>query len=69
MGNSQMALFAAFGGFATLVFAAFGGTRNDKLIAHVALAIAGVVDGGKLSATGAAASSVSGTMSRARSGH
>ena len=34
-GNLQMALFAAFGGFAHLVMASFGGTRRDKLIAHL----------------------------------
>jgi uncharacterized membrane protein YccC len=41
IGNLQMATFAAFGGFATLVLSAFGGTRRDKLLAHTALAIAG----------------------------
>jgi uncharacterized membrane protein YccC len=43
IGNRQVATFAAFGGFATLVLASFGGTRRDKLIAHTALAIAGSV--------------------------
>lgn len=43
LGNLQMALFAAFGGFATLVLAGFGGTRRDKLVAHVGLAVAGSV--------------------------
>ena len=43
IGNLQMATFAAFGGFATLVLAGFGGTRRDKLIAHTALALAGSV--------------------------
>jgi uncharacterized membrane protein YccC len=43
IGNPQMATFAAFGGFATLVLANFGGTRRDKLIAHGALALAGSV--------------------------
>lgn len=42
-GNLQMALFAAFGGFATLVLAGFGGTRKDKLVAHFGLAVAGSV--------------------------
>ena len=42
-GNLQMATFAAFGGFATLVLAAFAGTRRDKLIAHAMLAVAGSV--------------------------
>ncbi len=41
IGNLQMATFAAFGSFATLVLASFGGTRRDKLLAHVALALAG----------------------------
>jgi len=43
IGNLQMATFAAFGGFATLVLASFAGSRRDKLVAHVALAIAGSV--------------------------
>ncbi len=43
IGNLQIATFAAFGGFATLVLAAFGGTRRDKLLAHTALALAGSV--------------------------
>ncbi len=42
-GNLQMALFATFGGFATLVLADFGGTRKDKLVAHAGLAVAGSV--------------------------
>ena len=29
IGNLQMATFAAFGGFATLVLASFGGNRRD----------------------------------------
>ena len=41
IGNLQMATFAAFGGFATLVLSSFAGTRRDKLIAHAALALAG----------------------------
>jgi Fusaric acid resistance protein-like len=41
IGNLQMATFAAFGGFATLVLASFSGTRRDKLLAHTALALAG----------------------------
>ena len=36
-----MALFAAFGGFATLIMASFGGTRRDKVIAHFGLAVIG----------------------------
>jgi hypothetical protein len=43
IGNLQMATFAAFGGFATLVLAGFQGTRRDKLIAHSGLALAGSV--------------------------
>jgi uncharacterized membrane protein YccC len=43
IGNLQMATFAAFGGFATLVLANFPGTRRDKLIGHGALALAGSV--------------------------
>jgi hypothetical protein len=41
IGDPQMALFATFGGFATLVVTNFGGTWRGKLAAHVALAIAG----------------------------
>ena len=41
VGDPQMALFATFGGFATLVIAGFGGTRRDKLIAHAGLAVTG----------------------------
>jgi len=43
IGNPQMVLFAVFGGFASLVMAAFGGTRRDKLIAHLGLAVTGSV--------------------------
>jgi hypothetical protein len=42
-GNLQMALFAAFGGFANLVVASFGGSRRDKLIAHLGLAVTGSI--------------------------
>src|SRR6516165_621397 len=41
IGDPQMALFATFGGFATLVIAGFSGTRKDKLVAHTGLAVAG----------------------------
>ena len=41
VGDPQMALFATFGGFATLVIANFGGSRRDKLTAHAGLAAAG----------------------------
>ena len=43
VGNLQMATFAAFGSFATLLFANFGGSRRDKLLAHTLLAVAGSV--------------------------
>ncbi|MGW4059872.1 FUSC family protein [Amycolatopsis sp. NPDC004747] len=43
IGNLQVATFAAFGGFATLVFASFGGDWRDKLRAHFGLAVAGSV--------------------------
>jgi hypothetical protein len=42
-GNLQMALFAAFGGFAHLIVASFGGTRRDKIVAHLGLAVTGSV--------------------------
>jgi uncharacterized membrane protein YccC len=42
-GNLQMALFAAFGGFANLIMASFGGGRRDKIIAHLGLAVTGSV--------------------------
>ena len=41
LGNVQMATFAAFGGFATLVMSSFGGTRRDKAVAHLGLALTG----------------------------
>ena len=43
LGNLQIAVFATFGGFATLVMAQFGGTRRDKLVAHLGLAATGSV--------------------------
>jgi len=43
MGNLQIALFAAFGSFANLVMASFGGTRKDKTLAHLGLAITGSI--------------------------
>ena len=43
IGNSQMTIFATFGGFGTLVMTSFGGTRRDKAIAHLGLAVAGSV--------------------------
>src|SRR6516162_7823846 len=41
IGDLQMATFAAFGSFATLVLASFGGTRRDKASAHLQLALVG----------------------------
>jgi len=41
--NLQIALFAAFGTFAHLIFASFGGTRRDKVIGHLGLAVVGSV--------------------------
>jgi uncharacterized membrane protein YccC len=41
LGDLQVATFAAFGGFATLVLAAFGGRARDKVVAHLGLALAG----------------------------
>ncbi len=43
IGDVQMALFAVFGAFASLVLVSFGGTRRDKLIAHLMLAVVGSV--------------------------
>ncbi|HUE28790.1 MAG TPA: FUSC family protein [Solirubrobacteraceae bacterium] len=43
IGNLQIATFAAFGTFATLVLASFAGTRRDKLVAHTGLALTGSV--------------------------
>jgi len=40
VGDLQLATFTAFGGFATLVMASFGGRRRDKLLAHLGLAVA-----------------------------
>ncbi|BCJ74532.1 FUSC family protein [Catellatospora sp. IY07-71] len=37
----QVATFAAFGGFASLVLASFGGTRRDRAVAHLMLTAAG----------------------------
>jgi hypothetical protein len=42
-GNLQIALFAAFGGFASLIIASFGGSRRDKLVAHLGLAVTGSI--------------------------
>jgi uncharacterized membrane protein YccC len=43
IGNPQIALFATFGGIATLVVAGFGGTRTNKLSAHAQLAVVGSI--------------------------
>jgi len=43
IGNLQMATFAAFGGFATLVLASFSGRRRNKLVAHIGLGVVGSV--------------------------
>jgi hypothetical protein len=43
VGDAQMATFAAFGSFATLVLAGFGGDRRARLAAHAGLAVAGSV--------------------------
>jgi uncharacterized membrane protein YccC len=43
IGNLQMATFAAFGGFATLVFASFSGSRRNKLFAHLGLGVVGSI--------------------------
>ena len=43
IGNPQIALFATFGGIATLVIAGFGGSRANKLWAHTQLAVVGSV--------------------------
>src|SRR5260370_23289391 len=43
IGDLQMALFAVFGSFASVVMASFGGIRRDKLIAHLGLAVIGSV--------------------------
>jgi uncharacterized membrane protein YccC len=43
IGNQQMTVYATFGSFAALLFANFGGSRRDKAIAHLALALVGGV--------------------------
>ena len=43
IGSLQMATFASFGGFATLVMSSFGGTRRDRAVAHLGLALTGTV--------------------------
>jgi uncharacterized membrane protein YccC len=41
--DPQLALFATFGGIGALVLTSFGGTRRDKAVAHLGLAVAGSV--------------------------
>ncbi|HEY2506951.1 MAG TPA: FUSC family protein [Streptosporangiaceae bacterium] len=41
--DEQMVLFAVFGGFGALVLSSFGGSRADKALAHLGLAVAGSV--------------------------
>jgi uncharacterized membrane protein YccC len=41
--DPQMALFASFGGIGALVMTSFGGSRRDKAVAHLGLAVAGSV--------------------------
>ncbi len=41
--NEQMTLFAVFGGFGALVMTSFGGSRMDRALAHLGLAVAGSV--------------------------
>jgi uncharacterized membrane protein YccC len=43
IGDPQMAIFAVFGSFGSLVLATFGGTRRDKAIAHLGLAVVGSI--------------------------
>jgi uncharacterized membrane protein YccC len=43
IGDPQMAIFAVFGSFGALVLTTFGGTRRDKLTAHVGLGVAGSI--------------------------
>ena len=40
IGDVQMTIFAVFGSFAQLVTVTFGGTRRDKVVAHLGLAAA-----------------------------
>ena len=43
IGDAQMTLFAVFGAFGALVMTSFGGSRRDKAVGHLGLAIAGSV--------------------------
>jgi hypothetical protein len=41
--NEEMALFAVFGSFGSLVLTTFGGSRQDKAVAHLGVALGGSV--------------------------
>jgi uncharacterized membrane protein YccC len=43
IGDPQMTLFAVFGGFGGLILTTFGGTRRDKAVAYLGLALVGSV--------------------------
>lgn len=43
IGDSQMTVFAVFGAFGALVLTSFGGSRRDRALGHLGLAIAGSV--------------------------
>jgi hypothetical protein len=43
IGDPQMTLFAVFGGFGALIMTSFGGTRRDKAVAYLGLAVVGSV--------------------------
>jgi uncharacterized membrane protein YccC len=43
IGDAQMTIFAVFGAFGALVMSSFGGSRRDKALSHLGLAIAGSV--------------------------
>jgi uncharacterized membrane protein YccC len=43
IGDPQMTLFAVFGGFGALIFTSFGGTRRDKAVGYLGLAVVGSV--------------------------
>ncbi len=41
LGDVQVTVYAVFGGFGALIFTSFGGSRRDKAVAHLGLALAG----------------------------
>ncbi|HET9895778.1 MAG TPA: FUSC family protein [Streptosporangiaceae bacterium] len=43
IGSPQMTVYAVFGSFGALLFSSFGGSRRDKAVAHLGLAVAGTV--------------------------